>query len=307
MITEHRTTTDRAGCPQELFDQGMERWWDGDHEAAVRLFRRVLRLDPDHADAHNHLGIACLDAGRLRVAERHFRAAVEAGARAIVRDGARVLWGNLRNRPYLRGLGNLALALRAQRRHAEALAIHRELLLLNPGDHQGVRYLLGEELLRVGDYQGAIQAYRATCGEEPGSAFGLALASVLAFGRKADVGETLLLGFAANRYMAPLLLGETWDRLDAWVGTSMAEPEWALCIVQDQADLWHRAPGAIDVLRWWWSAAPVRAWRAKLDQTAVKLRGLRASPERTALAERALALRYPETVRQLIRTVQTLS
>jgi Flp pilus assembly protein TadD len=43
---------------EELFDQGMEHWWAGDRRRALPVFRKVLQRDVQHADAHNHLGIA---------------------------------------------------------------------------------------------------------------------------------------------------------------------------------------------------------------------------------------------------------
>lgn len=86
-------------------------------------------------------------------------------------------------------------------------------------------------------YRGAIKAFAKCAGEEVGCAFGLALARLRAFGPSADVGEPLLLGFAANRYVAPMLLGERWERLDAFRGeggpsqmafqaTSLASEAW---------------------------------------------------------------------------------
>ncbi len=109
-----------------------------------------------HADAHNHLGIVSLEARKLKAAEQHFRAAIDGGQRHLERDGAKVAWGRIENRRYLRGLANLALVLAEQKKWAEALAIHKQMLKLNPNDNQGVRYLIGPECLRVGDNDGAI-------------------------------------------------------------------------------------------------------------------------------------------------------
>jgi hypothetical protein len=61
-----------------------------------------------------------------------------------------------------------------------------------------------------------------------------------AFGRPRTSGSRCSPGFAQNRYVAPMLLGEPWERLDAFHGTSMAEPEWADDVVQAQAHFWQR-------------------------------------------------------------------
>jgi tetratricopeptide (TPR) repeat protein len=230
----------------DTFDEGMERWWADDRRGATKLFRRTLELDPQHADAHNHLGIISLEARRLKAAEQHFRTAIDGGLRHLERQGTTVPWDVIENRPYLRGLANLALVLVAQKNWAEALAIHQHMLTLNPDDQQGVRYLIGVEHLRVGDDHGAIAAFERCQHEEVGGAFGLALAKLRAKGPAAEIGEALVTGFAANRYVAPMLLGESWARLDAFHGTNMAEPEWAHDVVAAQADLWQQVPQGAD-------------------------------------------------------------
>jgi hypothetical protein len=119
--------------------------------------------------------------------------------------------------------------------------------------------------------------------EEVGCAFGLALAKLRAQGASAEIGGALLTGFAANRYVAPMLLGESWARLDAFHGTNMAEPEWAHDVVTAQADLWHAVPRGAELLRSWWMARPIATWRRKLDEIMVRLkdrvaRGLAVAP-----------------------------
>lgn len=292
---------------EDHFEEGMERWWAGDRRAALGIFRRVLKIDPRHADAHNQLGIASQDARRLKLAEEHFRAAVAGGERHIERDGARVPWGMIENRPYLRGLANLALVLAEQRRWPEALVIHQRMLRLNPNDNQGVRWLIGLEYLHVGDDRGAIEAFRKCVHEEVGCAFGLALARLRAFGPGADIGEPLVMGMGANRYVAPMLLGERWERLDAFHGTNMAEPEWASDVVRAQADLWHAVPRGAELLRFWWGAPPVVAWRRKLDDIMVRLKDLPVSDERSALVHEGFDLRSERAAKALVRTVRSSS
>ena len=77
----------KAGA-ESAFEDGMELWWAGEKKKAARRFRDALKLDPGHADAHNHLGIVDLEAGRLDAAARHFEAAIRGGERELLRDGA---------------------------------------------------------------------------------------------------------------------------------------------------------------------------------------------------------------------------
>ncbi len=297
--------TNRAA--DETFDEGMERWWAGDRRGAAKLFRRALELDPQHADAHNHLGIVSLEARKLKAAEQHFRAAIDGGQRHLERDGTEAHWGFVANRPYLRGLANLALVFVEQKKWAEALAIHKQMLKLNPNDNQGVRYLIGAECLRVGDNDGAVNALEKCLHEDVGCAFVLALARLRAGGGSAEIGEALVTGFAANRYVAPMLLGETWVRLDAFHGTNMAEPEWAHDVIGAQADLWQAVPRGAELLRFWWMAPPIAIWRRELDEIMVRLKDLPVSSERSAVVSEWSALRSEETIRELVRTVRTAS
>ncbi len=304
MMHQVLVTPDAA---EEAFDEGMEHWWAGDRSGASKLFRRTLELDPQHADAHNHLGIVRLEARQLKAAERHFRAAIANGERALERQGSRVPWGFIKNRPYLRGLGNLALVFVAQKKWADALATHKQMLKLNPNDNQGVRFLIGEEQLRVGDDAAAIKALRQCQHEEPSCAFGLALASIRAGRPSAEIGDALLNGFAGNRYVAPMLLGETWQRLDAFHGSNMAEPEWADDVVKAQADLWQSLPHGATQLRFWWAAPRVVAWRGELDDAMVQLKDLAPGKQRSALVDKWSALRSGETIRELVKSVRSES
>jgi len=291
----------------ETFDEGMELWWAGDRRGAAKSFRRALEVDPRHADAHNHLGIISLEARKLKAAEQHFRAAIDGGQRHLERNGTAVRWDRIENRPYLRGLANLALVLAEQKKWTEALTIHRRMLKLNPNDDQGVRYLIGIECLHAGDGEGAIDAFRNCASDEVGCAFGLALAKLRVHGPSAEIGEALLTGFAANRYVAPILLGESWARLDGFHGTNMAEPEWAQDVVDAQAEIWHAIPEGAYQLRFWWMAPPVASWRRKLDAIMVSLKDLPASNERSAVVSDWRSLRSAETVRDLVRAVRRLS
>ncbi len=300
-------TTDDNHAADEAFYEGMEDWWVGDRRSAVKLFRRALKHDPQHADAHNHLGIVSLEARRWKAAEKHFRAAIDGGQRHLERDNDEVPWGFIENRPYLRGLANLALVLGEQKKWAEALAIHKQMLKLNPNDNQGVRFLVGLGCLRVGDDEGAIKAFQRCLHEEVGCAFGLALARLRTHGPSAEIGEALLVGFAANRYVAPMLLGLNWERLDAFHGTNMAEPEWAGDVIAAQADLWQAVPRSADLLSFWWTAPVVAAWRRKLDDIMVRLEEIPPSKERSALVRKKTSLGSEEAIRDLVRIVKSTS
>lgn len=65
------------------------------------------------------------------------------GLRSIPENFAgRLPWNRLKNRPFLRAAHGYALALEQARRHLEAAEVFEQILSLNPGDNQGIRYLL---------------------------------------------------------------------------------------------------------------------------------------------------------------------
>lgn len=270
--------TNRA---DQLFEEGMEHWWVGDRAAACRYYRRALKEDPGHADALNHLGITFMDRGRTKEAEQHFQRAITGGERRLVRDAGRIEWGWLENRPYLRALGNLALLYAKQGHYEKAVDLWERQLSLNPNDNQGVRWQIGEGYHRLGRLDEAIACYERAL-EEPGVCYDLALALHQA-GQEEQVGPALLRGFAKNRYIPPMLLGESWAKLDGFSGTNMADPEWAADYVERVGDLWRSVPGSAELLRTWWHAEPVRAWRERIDEIELKLKGMPVGDERSHL------------------------
>ena len=268
---------------------GMEHWWAGDRTAACRRFRKAIKLDPLHSEAHNHLGIRLMEKGRLKDAEAHFERAIAGGERKLNRDRGLIEWGWLENRAYLRALGNLALLRRRQRRYDEAMGIWERLLTLNPNDNQGIRHLLGEGYHRLGRLEDALVAYERAL-DEPGVCYSRALA-LHQTGRGDKVGAALVYAFASNRYIPPMLLGERWERVDGYHGTNMAEPEWADDYVSAQGDLWRKVPGSAELLRRWWHAQPVREWIARIDELTVRLGHLASGNERSSIAGEWMGLK----------------
>jgi tetratricopeptide (TPR) repeat protein len=283
---------------QSIFDEAMEDWWRGDRAAALRGYRRALKVDPHHGDTHNRIGIAAMDKGDLVEAEKHFRAAIEGASRDIDVDGGLLEWGNLDNRPYLRAHANLALLFRKQARWGEAVKIHGQMLRWNPNDNQGVRYLLGEEHLRLGDHKKALAAYKK--GEEDATTqFGMGLV-LLMLGRDEEANRALLHGMAANRYVAPMLVGDRWTLLDGWHGTNLAEPEHADWIATSMRDLWTANPDHLDHLADLWHHPAVRAWRDLLDDSMVALRDAPGpTPNRGALVKRHFSLMRDDEIERV--------
>ena len=299
MGTTGATTFDEA---DHIYQQGMEHWWRGERPKACRYFRQALKVDPSHADAHNHLGIVELERGRLGAAEKHFEAAVDGGAQRITGELGQVPWGILENRPYLRGLANLALACGRRGRWADVVEIYERLLRLNPNDNQGIRWMIGEAYHRIGQLDTAVEAYRQAQ-EEAGCCYGLALA-LHQQGRDSEAGAALVRAFARNFYVPPMLLGERWSRVPGWYGTNMREPEWASARVESSRDLWRAAPGALELLRRWWTAEPVQRWLKDLQRVMRELDTKPSAEERSRLLHEQSALESDRTARLVAGEVE---
>lgn len=216
-------------------------------------------------------------------------------------------WGITENRPYLRAIANLALVLSAQNKWVEVLGIYHLLLSVTPNDNLGVRWLIGLAYLHVGDDVGAVEAFEKCLYEEVGCAFGLALARLRVHEPSLNVGEALLVGIAANRYVAPMILEEDWKPLDAFDRTGMGDTMWATGAFGAQAELWRATPHGIETLRFWWTAPPVSKWRQELDEVRVRLKDLPFSDERQALLDELNALESDETMQAIAREVQALA
>ena len=132
----------------------------GHPERAERSCRRLLKVQPDHADAHNLLSVALSGLGRPEDALRHSRRAVEL-------------------RPSEPGfIANLAERLRRLGRLDEAIARHRAALDLAPG-HLLALEGLARALAEAGQFEPALVAALRARDAAPAVAAGHALVGEL--------------------------------------------------------------------------------------------------------------------------------
>ena len=143
----------------DKLDQALDIWEAGHDESAEKMLRAVVEACPNHIDALHHLSLIYNEQGRKLEAYVFCQAAVSIGLQAIPRkfkwDNARVTWGMLENRPFMRAYHNLGLWHFHSGRYDDAIEIFQRLLSVNPGDNQGVKYLLPicwfEEKRIIGD------------------------------------------------------------------------------------------------------------------------------------------------------------
>ena len=136
---------------QELALQAME-YMGHDEARAAQLCRQALEICPDCVDALHML--ADLESQWQRDFVIGVKKAIEAGRRDLgeeyFQEHKGSFWGLIETRPFMRAMGALADALASNEFHQdEAIAVHEEMLDLNPNDNQGIRYgLLGCYLAR---------------------------------------------------------------------------------------------------------------------------------------------------------------
>jgi hypothetical protein len=214
------------------------------------LAREALSLSADCADAYLILSEA---ADSIQDAHKTLVDAVAAGERALggqletlVRDGD--MWLVLESRPYMRALAMLATFEWEMGDRQWAIARGWELLLLDPDDHQGIRY---EQLLRLLVAGSLEQTDRLLALHDDQSAdwtFGRALHLYRSRGIGPDSDAALRDAKRANRHVVPFLLGERAlpdeppDFIEFGAESEAAAYAW------DALFLWAETAGALDWL-----------------------------------------------------------
>ena len=127
-------------------------WEEANPSRRASLAKKALKISANCADAYVCLAEAAAD---HRQALALFQKGVEAGRRALGStffeddENTGHFWGILETRPFMRSLAGYGTTLWELGRRDEALAQYQELLRLNPGDNQGIRYLLLDLLLEM--------------------------------------------------------------------------------------------------------------------------------------------------------------
>jgi tetratricopeptide (TPR) repeat protein len=158
-------------CADAHDDLGMALGQTGKIEEAIGHFERALRLNPDSAEAHNNLGMALAQTGKIEEAIGHFEQAL------------RITPG------FAKAHNNLGIALGQTGKIGEAIAQYEQALRINP-DYADAHYNLGMALAQTGKTEEAIGQYEQALRINPDSAeahnnLGIAL------GQTGKIGEAI--------------------------------------------------------------------------------------------------------------------
>jgi len=246
-----------ATSPLEKAQDLMYQAFDERGRRRILLARKALEISPDCADAYVLLAEESTDPERERAL---YEQGVAAGERAlgpeVFAEQAGHFWGIVGTRPYMRARLGLARSLEDLGRRDEAIQHYRELLRLNPGDHQGVRYALLSALMLAGrdDETPALLDQFA----DDATAlwrYGRALAVFRREGDSPAARACLREALRSNRHV-PQFLTDDPASLDAPADSlgSESREEAAICEVELGA-AWRATPAAISWLR---AQAPAR-------------------------------------------------
>ena len=141
-----RSRDDAIAKAQEVM---YEAWDRATSRSRIALAHKALAISPLCADAYNLLAE---EAATIAKARDLYARGLEAGELALGPKGFEEyeghFWGFLETRPYVRARHGLAQSLLELGEEAAAVGHFRAMLKLNPGDNQGIRYLLLGSLLK---------------------------------------------------------------------------------------------------------------------------------------------------------------
>ena len=241
----------RPRTPLEEAQDIMYDAWQATGRRRVDLARKALAVSPDCADAY--VLLAEETARSLVEARTLYEEGVKAGERALgqarFEEDAGHFWGITDTRPYMRARKGLADTLWALGQHHEAMAHYQELLRLNPGDNQGIRYVLAQCLLAEGEdtaLDKLLDQYKDDASAD--WAYTRALSRFRREGGSRRANTAAKAALRANAYVPLYLAGikKLPRRLPDYVG--LGDENEAVSYAAASISIWRKTEGAIEWL-----------------------------------------------------------
>ena len=237
-----------AKAQQVMYDV----WDRTNRRARVALAHKALAISPLCADAYALL--AEEEAQSAEEALQYYRKGVEAGKQALGPKGfkeyAGHFWGFLETRPYMRAREGLAAILKLLGDVPAATSHYQDMLKLNPNDNQGIRYVLAECLMRIGDIEALKNLLKKY--DEDSSALWLYTQALVAHqenGVEDERAEELAKkAWKANSHVPAVLAGTKKAKPSTSGYVTMGGEDEAAHYVEEWGFDWHTILGAIDWL-----------------------------------------------------------
>jgi tetratricopeptide (TPR) repeat protein len=239
-----------ASSPLEQAQELMYDAWEATGSRRVNLARQALQISLDCADAYVLLAE---EARSLPEAKQLYEQGVAAGERALgpqtFAEDVGYFWGLIETRPYMRAREGLASCLWRLGERQQAIGHYTDMLRLNPGDNQGIRYILANCLLREGD--DSTLAKLLDQYKDDAMAEWLYTRALLAYrregaGKKADAA--LKKAVAQNKHVPAYLLGKKRlpRQLPGFIG--FGDENEAVSYAAGATTIWQDTSGALDWL-----------------------------------------------------------
>lgn len=245
-------SSSRQLTPLEQAQELMYDAWDSSGRRRVELARKALKVSEDCADAY--VLLAEETAKCPEEAKALYEQGVKAGERALgkemFQENVGHFWGIIETRPYMRARFGLAQCLWAMGERKQAIEHYTDMLRLNPGDNQGIRYVLASCLLEegLGDELGKLlEQY-----EDDGAATWAYSRALLAFrkeGASKKANKHLKNALDDNPFVPTYLLGRKRLplRLPDYIG--MGDENEAVVYVSEAIRAWQKTEGALEWLK----------------------------------------------------------
>jgi len=242
---------DKAGNAQEHAYNAMEAMANEDWDRAHREAMKAIKLDPNCVDALTVMSQMASENKQELIdnLRRTVDRAETALGKRFIKENEGWFWGLLETRPYMRARAQLAGLLHDTGQIEEAIEHFEDMLRLNPGDNQGLRYSLLGCYLAKGHVEGAERLFAAY--PEEGSAM-FAWARVLTdflSGKQSSATKSLSAARQTNRHVEPLLTGQKKMPKDGPAYYSPGDPSEAVICMREIGSAWASHAAAIEWLK----------------------------------------------------------
>lgn len=237
--------------PVEQAQDLMYEAWNSTGQKRVKLARQALEISKDCADAY--VLLAEESARSLSEAKDLYELGVKAGERALgpqaFEENVGYFWGMMETRPYMRARAGLAACLWKLGERQQAIEHYTDMLRLNPGDNQGLRYMLATALLEEGADE-ALGKLLKQYKEDAAAAWSYNYA-LLIFRQKGpsfQAKRALKKALEANPFVPSYLLGRKRlpKRLPENIG--FGDESEAVDYAMDAIPAWRKTAGALEWL-----------------------------------------------------------
>jgi len=246
-IPHHQPETDLERAQELMYEA-----WEVGAPSAISMAKKALKISPDCTDAY--VLLAEEDARDIIEARDLYQKGVDAGERvlgeAVFSEDKGHFWGIIETRPYMRarfGLANVQWMLGYR---DEAISHLQEMLRLNPGDNQGVRYVLVHWLLLLEERHAQLEQLFSDYEDDVGVDLTYSQA-LYAYRREGDSRQSrkhLKEAVRWNKHVPDFLLQRKHPSFEQSDYISMGGEDEAMMYYGVAVPEWQATPGALEWL-----------------------------------------------------------